>query len=413
LREKKRVLIIGNAPIPLENALRSYAPGIRTWNFACAAKDANCVVKIIGCRIPKAYEKDMPEIKHEKLQDIEYFSVDPHLFENGDWLMEEILKFHPDCIVGVNTHPCSIISQLNLPAPFWADLNGAAMAEAQAKASLYDDNSYVYHFFNMEKKIIPKADIFSTVSEAQGFFLIGELGICGRLTKETMGYRFVKVVPNSIVGEEFTHTKNIIKGVLTPKTSFVVLYSGGYNTWTDVKTMFYGLEKAMSVNPNLEFVSTGGQIDGHDEFTYNHFRKLIKNSKFKNRFHLCGWVPSEDLPNYYLESDLGINSDKYCYEALLGARTRALDWIKAGLPFISTPLSEVTQYLIQKELAYSFEQGDMDSLAKSLNLIINNKDDLELKKKNLKEIMNNEFISKFTLSEFKNWIQDPKFSPDH
>ena len=286
------------------------------------------------------------------------------------------------------------------------------MAEAQAKAFVYDDNSYVYHFFNMEKKIIPKADIFSVVSEAQGFFLIGELGICGRLTKETMGYRFVRVIPNSIVEDEFVHTKDVIKGVLTPKNSFVVLYSGGYNTWTDVDTMFSGLEKAMSNNPTIEFVSTGGQIDGHDEFTYKHFRNLIDNSKFKNRFHLCGWVPSEDLPNYYLEADLGINSDKYCYEALIGARTRTLDWIKAGLPFISTPLSEVTNYLIQKGLAYSFQQGNSDSLAKSLVSIINKEDDLKTMKSNLKEIMEKEFLSKFTLSKFKNWINDPKFSPD-
>ena len=50
---KKRVLIVGNSPIPTENTSKNYAAGIRTWHFACAAKNANCNVMIIGCSILK------------------------------------------------------------------------------------------------------------------------------------------------------------------------------------------------------------------------------------------------------------------------------------------------------------------------------------------------------------------------
>jgi len=408
-----RVVIVGNSPLPIENTSRNYAPGIRTWHFAYSARDANCKVLVIGNRIPKSYDTNAEPIIENIIDDIEYCSVEPRLFEDKSWLTKKIMNFKPDCVVGVNTHPCSVLSELDLPVPFWADLNGAAMCEAQAKSFVYDDDSFVSHFFDMETKVLQKADIFSAVSESQGFMVIGELGMFGRLSKETMGYRFVRVIPNASLKGEYKHTKNVIRETIVPQDSFVVLYSGGYNTWTDVKTMFSGLEKSMSINQSIHFVSTGGQIEGHDEFTYNHFKEMIKKSKFKDRFHLCGWVSNEDLPNYYLEADLGIISDRYCYEAIFGARTRTQDWLRAGLPFVSTTLSEVTEYLVNNGLAYDFEQGNSDSLAKSLVTISKNKHELKEKSKMMKKILNEEFLAEKTFLDFKAWLKKPEHSPDH
>jgi len=282
------------------------------------------------------------------------------------------------------------------------------MAEAQTKAYVYDDDKYLDHFFKMESKVLTRADIFSTVSESQGFSLIGELGIWGRLNKNTMGYRFVKVIPNTVETKQFKHTKKVIRGKLAKENDFVVLNTGGYNTWTDVDTLFHGLEKAMGKIPNLVFVSTGGEIFGHDELTYEHFKELISSSKFKERFHLCGWVPNSDLPSFYFEADLGINSDKFSYEALLGSRTRILDWMRVPLTFISTPLSEITKYLIQNNLAFGFKQGDSDDLAEKLVWISSNKEKLEETKANLKKIVSEEFTSQSIFLEFKEWIKNPQ-----
>jgi len=413
LNEKKRILIIGSSPLPIENAEKHFAPGIRTWHFAYTARDANCEVMVIGYRIPIAHKDNLPEIKFLQTEGIDYYSVEGHIFENKQWLEEKIEQFKPDCIIGVNTYPSSVISELNFQIPFWADLNGSVMAEAQAKAYLYDDDIFLYHFFKQESKVLGRADVFSVVSEAQGFSLIGELGIWGRLNKFSMGYRFVRVIPNTAEKKEFKHTKNVIRGILAKDSDFVVLYSGGYNTWTDVDTLFHGLEKAMEKNPKLVFVSTGGQIEGHDDLTYPRFEELVKTSRFKDRFHLCGWVSKEDLQNYYLEADLGINSDRYCYEAILGSRTRILDWLRVPLTFLSTPLSEVTIYLIQKKLAFSFKQGDSSDLAEKLISISTNTKELGSIKIGMKKIYDEEFTSKFTFKEFIDWIKNPKHSPDH
>ncbi len=413
LDERKRVVIAGSSPLPFENTQKNYAAGIRTWHFALSAKDANYQVMIIGYRIPTAYKENLPEIKFLEYDGIEYYSVDGPIFENKKWLQDKIKQFNPHCIVGVNTHPSSVVAEINLEIPFWADLNGSVMAEAQAKASVYDDDKYLHHFFKMESKILGIADVFSTVSESQGFSLIGELGIWGRLNKDTMGYRLVRVIPNTAVDKEFKHTKNVIRGVKVKDSDFVVLYSGGYNTWADVDTLFHGLEKAMTKNPKLVFVSTGGEIPGHDELTYKHFEDLINSSKLKDRFHLCGWVSNEDLPNYYLEADLGINSDKFSYEAILGSRTRILDWLRVPLTFISTPLSDITNYLIENNLAYGFKPGDSDELSKKLVYLSNHPNELSSVKENLKKVFLEEFLSNSTFKEFRGWLKNPYFAPDH
>jgi len=408
----KKVVILGQSPLPIEHFKKNYASGARTWNFAKSAQDADCEVLLIGIRIPHIYDEKEPSIIQKKIGDIEYYSIDNSVASDKKWIKEKIMKFNPDSIVGVTTFPASILADLEIELPFWADLYGSVMAEAQAKAFVFDDNSYLYHFFNMESKVLSKADIFSTVSEAQGFSLIGELAVWGRLNKESLGYRFIRVIPAMGDKEQFTHTKNVIRGIFADNSNFVILYSGGYNTWTDIETLFFGLEIAMKNNPKIIFVSTGGKIEGHDEYTYEKFENLINSSDVKDRFHLCGWVPHEDLPNYYFESDLGINSDKYTYEALLGSRTRVLDWMKASLPFISTPLSEITIYLIKKGMAYSFQSGKPEDLAEKLLHIASNREELAKKRNYLKKIFFEEFTYDKSFKEFKNWIQSPNISPD-
>ena len=227
-----RVVMLGHSPLPFENLSKNYAPGARTWHFARAALDAGCKVLLLASRIPNVYDPNQEQITHEKKENLDYYSIDNSVFADKNWLKEKILEFNPDCIVGVTTYPSSVVADLDLDIPFWADLYGSIMAEAQAKAFLYNDNSYLYHFYKMEEKVLSNADIFSVVSEAQGFSLVGELGMWGRLSKETMGFRFVRVIPATAEKQEFQQSKKVIRGKIVKDSDFVVLYSRGYNSWT-------------------------------------------------------------------------------------------------------------------------------------------------------------------------------------
>jgi glycosyltransferase involved in cell wall biosynthesis len=146
----------------------------------------------------------------------------------------------------------------------------------------------------------------------------------------------------------------------------VVLWSGGYNTWTDTGTMFRGLQWAMERDPSIYFVSTGGQIDGHDEITYPEFVERITRSTFRDRFVLRGWIPRSEVADYYLEADVGLNCEKPIYEVHFGSKQRILDWSRAALPPISTRLTELSLEIERSQVGWVFPVGDFQRLGEIL-----------------------------------------------
>src|SRR4030042_1369409 len=84
------------------------------------------------------------------------------------------------------------------------------------------------------------------VSESQRRAAIGELGAVGRLTAETCGYELVSVIPCAHVPPEEAPPRTdaragrVARGRIVPDDAFVVLWSGGFNVWSDVATLGAG-----------------------------------------------------------------------------------------------------------------------------------------------------------------------------
>ncbi|GAI30869.1 unnamed protein product, partial [marine sediment metagenome] len=234
-----KILILGNAPLPFEKEKKLYGTNIRTWNIAEPLWQDKHEICLVCSRIKSTYynEKKIARISKTKRDNLTYYALEESIFEKGQFLQKTHDEFQPDCLVGVNTHPAFCAIRIRTNKPIWADLNGSAMTEAQAKAYVYSDNTYLNYSWHDEKPILEKADIFSTVSLAQKYALIGELGITGRLNRFTFGYEFVHHIPNGIEDREYRHQKEVMRNKLVSKKDFVVLWSGGYNTWTDVDTL--------------------------------------------------------------------------------------------------------------------------------------------------------------------------------
>lgn len=373
-------------------------------------------------------------------------------FENLELLSNIFLDFKPDCVVGCTFYPSYIASRLlnylgnvssenksiikssgiagsnsfnndknvirlcstRLAIPFWADLFGHVMAEAQARAYIEEDDSCLFHYWNGEYNIITAGDKFSCVSSRQEYALIGELGAVGRLNKYTQGYEFTSTIPCGLPGEEFTHKKNVMRGKNgITRDDFVVLWTGGYNTWVDIDTLFEGLVRAMKENPKIKFVSTGGEIPEQDTKTYPRFLKMIENSPYRDRFIIKGWVKGEDVPNYYFEADVGINIDKDIYEVRLGSKNRILDWMRAGLCVLSSNVCELTEIIERERIGYTFKAGDPDDLAKKLIYLASHLD--EVKETGLagKKLGFRQFNFDKTTEVLQEWVSSPAFAPDY
>lgn len=276
-------------------------------------------------------------------------------------------RFAPDALVGVTAYAASVATRLGTTLPMWADIFGDLMAEAQAKAVLVGNDAPLVHFWKLLGPVLERADRFSAVSGAQARALVGQLGLAGRLSAATAGERLVEVIPCAAEPRaDDGDGGRALRGEVVPADAFVVLWSGGFNTWCDVETLVEGVARAMRADPRVHLVATGAAIRGHDERTFERFRELVAGSRVAERFHLLGWVESSCLARVYSEADVGVHVERDLYERELGGENRVVEWLAHGVPCVTTARSELGRSLVRRGLALHATPGDPDALAATL-----------------------------------------------
>lgn len=406
-----RVLALGHVPLPFENLKKSYAPGARAWQMCLPLVEDGHDVLLIGSRIPFVYPEHAAAVAGKEESGCRILSVKPEVAESPGFVRDAAEEFGAECMLGICAYPSYLAAISGLDLPFWADLFGSQLAEAQLKAAVYDDDALLEHFHRMNHAVLSRADRFSTVALRQKYELIGELALLGRLTSATTGYDFVHEIPAAFGDARFDEEGARLLREKRPD-DFLVLWSGGYNTWTDTATLFQGLSYAMDRDPRILFVSTGGSIDGHDERTYPSLVEMVAGSRHRERFILEGWIDRQTARSYYLACDVGINIDARTYEVMLGSRTRLLDWALAGLPAVSTDLCELTGELAAEGLLFTFEPGNPESLGERLLELSRCGEKLRETGERLKEYVMRRFSSSASTGPLREWAAAPDRSPD-
>jgi len=411
-----RLLVAGLSPLPFENARMSYGPGIRTWQFAWSLARAGHEVHLLAMRAPGYDHPAAPEreerrgVSIERLSDVAF--LDPSRVRRA------VRDLRPDALVGASLYGSAALVPVAPALPFWADQFGHAMAEAQAKAALEGDNWPVAHTWGFLAPVLRTADRLSVVSERQRYAAIGELGAVGRLTAETCGYDFTAVIPCALVPPDERPPSRpapegrVVRGRLVPEDAFVVLWSGGFNAWSDVETVVRGLETAMGRDPRIHCVATGGAIPGLDPSPWRRFQDLVGRSPHRERFHLEGWVPAERVAAYVEEADLGILADRPISEGLLGSKNRIVQWMGAGLPVLYNRLGDLGDLLEQNQLGLTFPPGDAGALGERLAWAATRGPQLREMAARAREVTHRELTFEATTRPLLEWAAVPRRAPD-
>lgn len=408
----KRVLVLGIGPLPQDNTTKIHGSCMRTLQFIDPLLEDGHTLRLIAMRITGLEESFEKEVRTQEGH-LTYLSVDEvACFRDNEYLQRQHDEFQPDCIIGVNAFPSTRAVQLRTQSPIWADINGYSMGEAQTKAFREDNDLYVRHNWNQEKPALERADKFSSASDLQRHILVGELGTVGRLNRHTMGYNFVETVAEGRKDDPMILSENNPRTNYFKEDDFLILWSGGYNLWCDVDTMFEGVEKAMAQEPRIHFVSTGGVIDGVDEKTYPHFQELISRSRFSDRFHLKGWIPFEQVPDYFLCANIGINVDAMCYESMYGARNRITDMMRTGLPIVTTLGTEISRIVGDARCGLTFSIGNSEALSAALVYAATHPDEMKQMGNAGRKYFEEHYTFRETLKPVLQWVADPKHAPD-
>lgn len=409
-----KILILGQGPLPPEldasEGQRLSAPGIRAWHFARALHEAGHAVALIslhnGTGASSSSRVLEPNLTLYKLYEAAV---------TGEGALARLEKeIEPDGAVGVSAWPSYMGALFLSPEiPFWGDLFGSPLAEGQAKAVTLQDDTVLEPFARFEQVVLRRVDAVSAVSTHQQYATIGALAGCGRLNRHTDGYRLAYTIPATLDPQILPAAQApFLRGPVAPPEAFVILWSGGFNTWTDIDTLFAGLEGAMAARPELHFVATGGALPPHDSQTYPRFQAKVAASPYSERYHLLGWRPYEGLHNYYLESDLGLILDRWSYEGVLGSRTRLLDWLLYGLPAVVTVTAELTEELVWEGLAFDFPHGDSAALAELLIRLSQQRKTLGATRERARRYVIERFAYPVACRPLLEWAARPRRAPD-
>jgi len=256
------------------------------------------------------------------------------------------------------------------------------------------------------------ADRISVVSERQKWAAVGELGAIGRLSFRTIGFDFISVLPCALLPTSAGEPPPAARRRSHAGEPFHVLWSGSYNTWSDVRTLVSGLERAMERDGRVRFVSTGGEIPGHDERTYGELVARARRSRFADRFDLRGWLVADELPAVVAGADLGVLTEKPIYEGILGSKNRVVQWMSSGLAVAYNQVGDLGELLERRQLGLTFPVGDADALAERICWAADHPQEIAGMAENARRFAQEHLTFQATTRELVAWAANPTFAPD-
>lgn len=391
---------------------------LRTWHFCAPILESGHEVMLMTVPIPGTTDEEKePPMKEAVYQGFEYTRFLSNNPARIAPLINEIAEgFRPDAVVGVNAYPAYLLATINRPEPFWADLNGWTMAEGQVRASVVGHYKEFGHFWKQEALTAMRADKFSTVTQRQGNALYGELAVLGRLDQRNFSHNFISHVPNAVYPDYATLQRTAkmpeILGKQIPQDAAICLWSGGFNSWTNVDMLVDGIAKAIEQEGSLIFVCTGGAIHGHDTKTYERFNILAQRRIPAGRWFPLGWTDFGEVLDLHACAACGINIDGQNTETVFGARNRLTNMMGAGLPVITTRGTEIAEWIEENAHGMVIPQGDSDALAGAIVASVQQRELWQERAVRTREAALREFAARNTLTDFLAWIEEPAFAPD-
>lgn len=413
-----RVLLIGYNPPQLVQDRKIEAAHYRTWQFLQPLlADGHKVCLCGGSADEPPSNGRVPDGWRDLL------TYHPIPYGRRGWvqkLQEAHDAFGPDCIVAVNFSHCLYSTKLNSSQPIWMDIYGEVMTILQAALYRSQSNRGLPTTLAFLRQVLQRGDVFSGCGLPQRHALVGELAMAGRLNRHTFGYEFVHAIlpgaPPSMNGQ-LQRANDGAEAMLDQyglkDDDFLVLWCGGYNAWTDVNTLFAGLEYAMARDSRVHYLSAGANTYDATDNVYDQLLEMIARSLYRQRFHMLGWQPWTEIPKCYAASDVGLNIDAYHYETVYGTRTRLVEMMAAELPVITSLGSELSYQLQQEGAGLTFDIGDAHQLGQH---ILDLAHDLSLQEK-LKErassFAQDSLSFAATTAALREWVCAPSRAPDH
>ncbi|HMK92067.1 MAG TPA: glycosyltransferase [Thermoleophilia bacterium] len=371
-------------------------PGHRTEQFAEALLAAGCeVTAVVLAEGSRHHGRKAPRLR--------LHSLPAERFRAGVELQAIHDAAAPDVVVAAGGyHAARVVSGLTTSVPRWIDLPGDLAAEGQLRAHAEGD-ARLRDPLSVLARALTAGDQFSVVGASQRLALLGQLGLCGRLTGATLGQEPVAIVPLACDGP--------VQAVPLAAGPLRLLWYGGYNTWMDAETLLAGLESALGSDPAIRFESTGGAIRDHDELSYGRFWERARASPVAARLLDHGRIPRRRATALLDECHVVLCLSRACLESELGSRFRLIEALAHGRPVVATRGGDLARDVELAEAGILVPPGEPRALARAVLALASDRPRLEACARNARSLWQARFTYAAATEPLRAWLAAPRCWP--
>lgn len=227
-----------------------------------------------------------------------------------------------------------------------------------------------------------RADFFLVASPRQRDFWLGWLSAAGRINPLTYGddptlRRLVGVVPFGVPDRPPLRGARPLRGVFPGigQQDTVLLWGGGLYNWLDPLTLIRAVDRLRHRRPRLRLVFLGTR---HPNPNVGEMDVAREARNLSDELGLTGdvvvfnerWVPYEERGDFLLDADVGVTTHLDHVESAFAFRTRALDYLWAGLPVVATQGDWLADLIEREDLGQTCVPGDVASLVEALDQVL-------------------------------------------
>ncbi|HTW06161.1 MAG TPA: glycosyltransferase family 4 protein [Acidimicrobiales bacterium] len=268
-----------------------------------------------------------------------------------------------------------------------------------------------------------RADFLMCASERQRDLYIGQLCALGRVNWLTYDgdptlRDLIDVVPFGVPDDNPEHRHAVLRGVLpgTAPEDDILVWAGGVYDWFDPLTLVRAVARLASRRPSVRLYFMGMQHPNPDVPPMQmaiDVRALAHELGVagRNVFFNDGWVEYAQRQDYLLEATLGVTMHFDSAETRFSFRTRALDYIWAALPMVTTEGDSFAQLVRDEGLGLCVPAQDVEALEAALERLLSD-DELMASCRQAAAAARERFRWSAVLEPLLRFCKDPRRAPD-
>ncbi|MGI8554054.1 MAG: glycosyltransferase family 4 protein [Dehalococcoidia bacterium] len=227
------------------------------------------------------------------------------------------------------------------------------------------------------------ADYVICANERQRDTWLGMMSSLGLITGDVYDRdptlrSLVAVCPYGVRATAPLRRHRVLKGVYPGigANDRLLLWNGGILRYYDPESLIHAFRALLPANPDLKLLFLGNRypVVGFDiGDTLGKAIGLARALGLEGQsiFFNDGWLPFEDSGDAMLEADLGVSTYYDTLETHLSYRTRLVDFIWAGLPFVCTRGDLIAEQVQHEGLGLTVTERDVAGLTAALHRLLN------------------------------------------